>query len=86
MKKLEAQLKTQQDQVKSLSLDTQDKSSKIAELVNQLKTERDDNENRLARLKKQHNKEKQSFKAELGSHLKVRFFFKFVQSTSLFII
>merc|ERR1739838_1117448 len=70
MKKLEAQFKTQQDQVKRLSLDTQDKSSKITELENQLKTERDDNENRLARLKKQHNKEKQNFKVELGSHLK----------------
>ena len=72
MKKLEAQLKTQLDQFKRLTQDTQAKSTKILELENQLQTERDDNENRLSRLKKQHAKEKQNFKGELGLHLKVR--------------
>ena len=72
MKKLEAQLKTQLDQFKRLTQDTQAKSTKIIELENQLQTERDDNESRLSRLKKQHSKEKQTFKGELGLHLKVR--------------
>ena len=73
-RKLESQIKSQSEQFKRSQELLQEKTNEVQKLQSDLATEKSENQEKLARIKKQHSKEKQQYKIELGLHLKVKRF------------